>query len=69
MKRLLCALAVLIAGCDQMQPNQEVRERVFFQCLQALPKGPESPRYNDWDEVVHECGSQAYYIAMRRGAR
>jgi hypothetical protein len=66
----LCGMA-LLAGCDPTIPsgpvvNQEIRERVFFECLARVPKGPDQTKYNDWAEVVEECGSQAYYISLTR---
>lgn len=69
----LTLLAMLAAGCEK--PNgfapplkaidQDKRERLFVQCMDLLPAGPESTHYNDWDEVVSECDAaatrQAYY--------
>lgn len=58
-----------LAGCDAFKPMQPVtdqvlRREIFFQCLAALPKGPERvSNSNDWDEVVSECGKQAYEMA------
>ena len=76
MKRLLLALAVLLVGCDSqrvpeairtdpMIVNQCLRADLFRQCMAALPAGPASTKYNDWDEVVDSCGQQAYYQAFR----
>lgn len=65
----LVLLMVLLAGCDVPKPpqnNQEIRERLFFQCLVAIPKGPEHTKYNDWDDVVAECGKQAYMMSFER---
>jgi hypothetical protein len=69
--RLLCAV-LFVAGCDEVKGpvvNQEIRERLFFQCLERIPKGPEQTKYNDWDDVVRECGTQAYYMSMNRQAK
>jgi len=68
-KRWIVAIGLLLAGCDEMKGpvvNQEIRERLFFQCLERIPKGPEQTKYNDWDEVISECGTQAYYMALNR---
>ena len=70
-ERLWILVVLLLAGCDTAIPqgpivNQEIRERVFFACLERVPKGPEHTKYNDWSEVVEECGSQAYYISLNR---
>ena len=65
---LLCAI-LLLSGCDAFrQPkavtDQKLRREIFFQCLGALPKGPERvSNSNDWDEVVSECGRQAYQLS------
>ncbi len=69
MKRWIVAIGLLLAGCDEVKGpvvNQEIRERLFFQCLERIPKGPEQTKYNDWDEVISECGTQAYYMALNR---
>lgn len=70
MSRIIIALVMLVlAGCDvpkPPQPNQDIRERIFFQCLAAIQKGPEQTKYNDWQEVVNECGHQAYYMSFDR---
>ena len=28
---------------------------IFNECLKNVPKGPQSTKYNDWDEVVALC--------------
>lgn len=66
---LLCAL--MLVGCDG-EPSyvidKKLRSEIFFRCLAALPKGPEHTKNsNDWDEVVAECGSQAYAMAITDG--
>lgn len=69
MRRWIVAIGLLLAGCDEVKGpvvNQEIRERLFFQCLERIPKGPEQTKYNDWDEVISECGTQAYYMALNR---
>lgn len=47
------------------KPDQNIREKLFFQCLEKIPEGPRSTHYNDWAEVVDRCGSQAYYLSLR----
>lgn len=68
---LLC-ISVILAGCSEdseffcpYKPDQELRAKLFQECLKLIPKGPQVVKYNDWDEVVSECGSQAYYQSMR----
>ena len=68
MKYLTIALLAIAAasGCTehpQWATDQELRQEMFFRCLGELPAGPESTQYNDWAEVVDECGSQAYSLA------
>lgn len=73
MKTLSILIAVaFLAGCENTSGtvsggyyNQDVRREVFFQCLSSVPNGPMSTKYNDWAEVVAECGSQAQYISAR----
>lgn len=50
-------------------PDQCMRREIFEACLARVPKGPDSVQYNDWSEVVEECGSQAYYQALRKPER
>ena len=42
--------------------------RLYERCLAAVPAGPESTVYNDWDEVVRECKSLAYQRARREAS-
>jgi hypothetical protein len=62
---------LLLTGCDSPissnGPNQCMRQKLFKECLELLPIGPRTvSNSNDWDEVVSECGSQAYYQSLRR---
>jgi hypothetical protein len=62
----LIALALLLAACEnKMEPDQCLRNELFKQCMSMVPPGPQSTHYNDWSEVISECGSQAYYQALR----
>ena len=66
-KYLLLALGLAaLSGCvepDRRVPDQELRRRLFFECLKSAPAGPQSTKYNDWDEVVSECGDQALMLS------
>jgi hypothetical protein len=63
----------LLTACAQPTPDssarcqydQDVRRDIFMECLRVVPQGPVATRYNDWSEVVKECGSQAEYISLR----
>ena len=67
-------MVVFISGCvdgdkpfiQTSGPDQCIRAEHFKICMQALPAGPEKTRYNDWDEVVAECSSVAYYLSIRK---
>jgi len=67
MKKLLVLTMLLICcSCSlEPQPDQKLRREIFMQCLEKIPKGPETVKYNDWQEVINECGKQAYYISLR----
>ena len=59
---------ILLAGCNDYPryvTDQQLRQELFFKCMQALPAGPQATKYNDWDEVVSECGTQAEWLAKR----
>lgn len=74
--RVACALLLVaaLAGCGKAKEAMEastiadqcLRVELFHRCLAALPAGPQAAKYNDWDEVVSECGSQAFYQSLRR---
>ena len=60
---------LLLAACskdDKRVANQCLRRELFNECMKMLPAGPVATKYNDWDEVVAECGSQAYYMSHRK---
>jgi hypothetical protein len=69
--RALIAAAMLaaITGCQVQPPSpvvdQCMRREIFQECMQSLPAGPTSTRYNDWDEVVDSCESTAHYQSRR----
>jgi hypothetical protein len=73
MKAGLAILAgCLLSGCENPLPepnrcqhDQDVRREIFMECLRAVPQGPVSAKYNDWSEVVDQCGDQAGYISLR----
>jgi len=49
-----------------ISPDQCLRTKLFQGCLKALPAGPQSTRYNDWDEVVNACSVYAYKSSIRK---
>lgn len=59
--------AVLAGGCTEIAgPDQCLRREIFQQCMKALPAGPQATKYNDWDEVVSQCESAAYYQSLKK---
>lgn len=71
MRAAASLLAVALAGCTPAPApspwavDQCLRADLFKQCLTAAPAGPQAARFNDWAEVVSECGDQAYKTALR----
>jgi len=72
---LIVLVAVTITACDvkemvdpDLSPtvDQCLREQLFQSCMAALPAGPQSVKYNDWDEVVDSCRDSAYYGSKRQ---
>lgn len=69
LKLSLVVVSVLVlTGCDApciAHPDQKIRREIFKECMAALPAGPVATKYNDWDEVVAECDTVAYYQSKR----
>lgn len=66
-------LTAVLCGCDTQEAvvtDQCLRQELFKQCMAGLPKGPDrvGTAANDWQEVVAECGRQAYYQAKRKAS-
>lgn len=62
-------ICVLLAACSKeaMQVSDQcMRVELFRQCMAALPAGPVSTHYSDWDEVVDSCESAAFYQSLRQ---
>ena len=51
---------------DKASNDQCLRAKLFEQCLKALPAGPQATKYNDWDEVVHQCELASYRHSFRK---
>jgi len=69
MKKIIILL-ILCSGCDDFidatMPDQCLRRKIFLECMNAVPKGPETVVDNDWADVVDECQSASYYQSLRR---
>ncbi len=65
---MLCSVT-LLAACEpspeHSTPDQCLRAQLFQQCLKALPAGPQSTKYNDWNEVILACDSASFYQSYR----
>lgn len=67
MKLLLALFVVFVSvvGCEEPRTyNNALRQELFFKCLDAVPVGPQTTKYNDWAEVVSECGQQALWMSL-----
>jgi hypothetical protein len=67
---LMVATPLCVLGCvPQRKCDLAVRERVFFGCLEKLPKGPSSltAAGNDYDEAILECRVTADEFACDDG--
>lgn len=73
MRRIgLMVLLLSIVGCGDnpfKEPvyltDKTLQRQLFFECLERIPSGPKVTTYNDWAEVVEECGRQTTYLARR----
>lgn len=73
MRKASLVLSLLLVGCTPDTPEKialtdaqnaaraAYRDQVFEKCMKLLPAGPEQTKYNDWAEVVSECGQLSYY--------
>lgn len=63
---ILALLCLCIVGCAKDPTvDQRVRAEQFHACLASLPAGPVQTKYNDWAEIISECSSYAYYVALQ----
>jgi hypothetical protein len=68
-KLTLLTLLPLITSCekkDRTMHDMCLQRKIFKECMDSLPAGPTTAHYNDWDEVVKECGTIAYHHSTRR---
>jgi hypothetical protein len=71
---LLASAALILTGCEDTFPirevNQKERQRIFKECLAAVPKGPVvTGGENPWSDIISECEDAAYWQAMECVAR
>ena len=53
---------------DVIVTDQCLKREIFTECMKILPAGPQATHYNDWDEVVSQCGREALWMSKRRRA-
>ena len=59
---------LLITSCEKKDKTIHdmcLQREIFKECMDSLPAGPTSTHYNDWDEVVKECGKIAYHHSIK----
>ena len=61
---VLVALGFMCTGCEISGQDRELRQELFFKCLECIPDGPEETVYNDWAEVVSECNRAASQMSF-----
>ena len=56
------AACISLAGCSSPKwaVDQDVRQRLFVGCLKALPTGPSTTKYGDWERVVSNCSDLSF---------
>ncbi len=65
------AICFVVAGCSGKEKpkdrviDQCLRIQLAQQCVKDLPAGPVETKYNDWDEVIGQCDSNARYQSVR----
>jgi hypothetical protein len=67
-KIILFGLAICaLSGCGypHYESDNQEKQAFFFKCLQELPAGPETTKYNDWNEIVSECAQQAAWMTQK----
>ena len=51
-----------LAGCSPQvwEVDQNMRHKLFKECLQISPDGPQSSKYGYVDDIIQECEDAAY---------
>ena len=63
---LLILAGILFIGCSDLRTPAyyEKRHRYFIECLEVSTKAS-SHGDTEWEEVVTNCGTQAYYLVSK----
>jgi hypothetical protein len=67
---VVCFAALIIAGCSSgptydVALDQQLRQKIFCDCLKDVPKGPEVTGKSDWSKIVEKCSDHSYFAAKR----
>lgn len=72
MKTVTVIALLIFFGCnvrnDQkmvVAADQKLRHTLFCECLEKVPKSPETMGKSDWAKIVSNCDDYAYYSSMR----
>ena len=67
---LVLLAALVMIGCNSsdrpvFDDDLKLEREIFMECLASVPKGPESTKYNDWDEVIMQCANVADTLSVK----
>ena len=62
---LISLVCFLNCSSETAAIDQELRQKLFKECLENVPKGPDNVKYNDWAEVIEMCEKASYYQSLR----
>jgi hypothetical protein len=60
----LIIAVIVLSGCCGEKINRERRIEIFRDCLDRIPEGPQTTKYNDWAEVIKTCEDVAFYQSI-----
>ena len=64
---LACTTSCVSEVMDERHETDKcLYDKLFKECLAAIPKGPTSVVNNDWDEVVDSCLAAAHSMSSRK---
>lgn len=66
---IVIGVTLILAGCTpdpypSWATDKIYQAKLFDNCMQSLPAGPQKTKYNDWDEVVSECRKTSHYLSQ-----
>jgi len=63
---MIWVMAVDYKEARSVDVDQCMRIELFNSCMKRLPAGPQSTKYNDWDEVVNQCNRVSLQQSVRK---